>query len=293
LDTRFLETLLLVIERGSLADAARTLHITPAAVSQRIQTLEAEIGHELLQRTGRTVRPTEQASAIIEHSRAILAQVADLSTIAANTEEPSGKLRIGAIHTLLGGVLPELFSQFFIKFPSIELNVIPGSSSHIYRLLQEEALDAAFIVEPPFELPKIYSWRKIHSEPLIVLAPPSETSNDPVEILTRLPFIRYDRGQWGGRTADAYLTRNNIHPREQLELESLETIAMMVNAGVGASLVPDWTGPWPEGLKIRKIPLHGPAPSRNVGLLWSSMSVRARLIGRLLQAMDEVSGPAR
>jgi len=290
LDTRFLETLLLVIERGSLADAARTLHITPAAVSQRIQTLENEIGHELLQRTGRTVRPTEQASAIIEHSRAILAQVADLSSIAANREEAAGKLRIGAIPTLLGGILPELFSEFFAKFPSIELNVVPGSSSHIYRLLQDEALDAAFIVEPPFELPKLYNWRKIRSEPLIVLAPLSETSNDPIEILMRLPFIRYDRGQWGGRTADAYLQRNDLHPREQLELDSLETIAMMVSAGVGASLVPDWVGPWPQGLRVRKIPLHGPVPSRTVGFLWSSMSPRARLIGRLLQTMDEIAG---
>ncbi|WP_305417582.1 LysR family transcriptional regulator [Photobacterium leiognathi] len=42
MDTRFLETLITVVEQGSIAAAAREQLLTPAAVSQRIQSLERE-----------------------------------------------------------------------------------------------------------------------------------------------------------------------------------------------------------------------------------------------------------
>src|SRR5436190_1930240 len=43
MDTRFLESFLTVVDRGSIAEAARRLNLTAAAVAQRIRTLESEI----------------------------------------------------------------------------------------------------------------------------------------------------------------------------------------------------------------------------------------------------------
>lgn len=96
MDTRFLESFLIVIEQGSLAGAARQLRLTPASVAQRIRALEDEIGCPIVQRDGRNVRPTEQGLAIIEQSRAIITSVRDLCAIAAS-DKPVGTLRIGAI----------------------------------------------------------------------------------------------------------------------------------------------------------------------------------------------------
>ncbi|QHC35296.1 LysR family transcriptional regulator [Komagataeibacter xylinus] len=284
MDTRFLETFLVVIERGSLAEAARHLNVTSAAIAQRIHAVEEEIGLELLHRNGRTVRPTDHAAAIIDQARSILQQVRDLRTIAA-LDKPSGKLRVGAISTALTGILPQALGRFFHLFPDIELHVIPGSSSSLYEQLRDGTIDAAFIVHPPFELPKIFEWHNIRSEPLIVIAPPDEKRKDPFRILRSHHFLRYDRNHWGGRQADTYMTQHQICPREQLELDSLEAIALMVNAGIGASLVPDWAPPWPEGITVSKIslPASAPGPMRHVGLIWPSTSSRTRLINRLLQ----------
>nr|WP_256127041.1 LysR family transcriptional regulator [Ameyamaea chiangmaiensis] len=285
-----METLLLVIERGSLADAARQLNITPAAVSQRIQTLEHEIGHELLQRSGRSVRPTEHASAIVEQSRAIIAQVRDLSANG-TSEPPVGKLRVGAISSQLKGSLPAVLATFFKQFPQIELLVDHGTSSELYKRLLDDTLDAVVIAEPPFELPKGYQWRRIRSEPLVVLAPPNETLSDPHEILRSRPFIRFDRTQWSGQMANAYLIRNSLHPQDVLELDSIEAIMAMVNAGVGVALVPDWPSIPTTASKVRKIPLHPSAPARTVGLLWSGKSTRIQFISRFVQAMDKTFKP--
>jgi hypothetical protein len=62
-----------------------------------------------------------------------------------------------------------------------------------------------------------------------------------------------------------------------------EAIAIMVDRGLGVSLLPDWPPPWPEGLKLRKIPLPDRSFRRQIGLLWLRASLRAGLIRAFLQ----------
>ena len=61
------------------------------------------------------------------------------------------------------------------------------------------------------------------------------------------------------------------------EINLLSAIAVMVDRGLGVSLVPRWIRPWPEGLNLacRALPL--PSPARRVGVAWSKSSVRLRL----------------
>jgi DNA-binding transcriptional LysR family regulator len=45
MDSRYLQSFVYVVELGSIAEAARRLDLTPAAVAQRVKMLEAELGH--------------------------------------------------------------------------------------------------------------------------------------------------------------------------------------------------------------------------------------------------------
>src|SRR5690606_19489966 len=105
METRFLETFLAVVRHGSMAEASRRLGVTPAAVAQRIQALEDEIGVALLARSGRQVRPTEAGRSILENSKRILADVRQLGGLA-HDDRAFGELRLGAISTALTGLLP-------------------------------------------------------------------------------------------------------------------------------------------------------------------------------------------
>ena len=58
METSYLHSFLLVVETGSMAEAARRLNITAAAVAQQIRILEREFDAPLLARAGRTVLPT-------------------------------------------------------------------------------------------------------------------------------------------------------------------------------------------------------------------------------------------
>jgi LysR family transcriptional regulator (chromosome initiation inhibitor) len=72
--TRFqrehLETLLAAVDHGTLDAAARALAITPSAVSQRIKSMEQQVGRVLLQRTT-PVRPTADGAVVLRHARQV------------------------------------------------------------------------------------------------------------------------------------------------------------------------------------------------------------------------------
>jgi LysR family transcriptional regulator (chromosome initiation inhibitor) len=68
LDPTQLETLVVIAEEGTFDAAARRLHITPSAVSQRIRALERAAGQVLVRRTT-PCTPTEAGEPLIRHGR--------------------------------------------------------------------------------------------------------------------------------------------------------------------------------------------------------------------------------
>lgn len=276
-----------------MAAAARLLNITPAAVAQQIRTLEREIGAPLIARAGRTVNVTEAGSRILQRARDLLRDVADLGTVA-NDDATSGELRLGAGTNALTGMLPDILARMVDKFPRIKVFIKPGYSPDLHRSVEAGELDAAIVLQAPFALPKTCDWALLREEPLVVLAPASMAGRDPHELLASEPLIRYDRGQWGGRQADQYLRLAGITPRERFELNALNAIAVMVDRGLGVSLVPDWARPWPEGLNLVRIPLPRPFEPRRIGIVWSRSTIRIRVVKAFLEesrtAMAEHNG---
>jgi len=287
-DTQFLNTFVTVVDRGSMAAAARELNITPAAVAQQIRTLERELGAPLIARVGRTVSVTEEGSRIVQRARDLLRGVADMRSIA-NDSAVSGELRLGACPTALAGMLPDILARMVAAFPQINVFIKPGYSADLYRAVESGELDAAIVLQAPFSLPKTCQWQLLREEPLVVLAPESMAGRDPHELLATQPLIRYDRNQWGGRLADEYLRNAGIVPQERFELNALNAIAVMVDRGLGVSLVPNWAQPWPEGVKLVRLPLPNESVPRRIGMVWSRSTVRIRLVTVLLQESQAVS----
>ena len=287
MDTQFLTTFVMVVDRGSMAAAARQLNITPAAVAQQIRTLEREIGAPLIARAGRTVMVTEAGTRILDRARELLRDAADLRTVA-NDDSTAGELRLGAGTNALTGILPDILARMVARFPRINVFIKPGYSPELYRAVENGELDAAIVLQAPFTLPKTCSWQVLREEPLVVLAPRSMANADPHELLRTQPFIRYDRSQWGGHQVDQYLHMVGIKPRERFELNALNPIAVMVDRGLGVSLVPEWAKPWPEGLKLALIPLPQPFEPRRIGVLWTRSTIRMRLVKAFLEESQAV-----
>ena len=72
MDTRYLKTLVTVVETGSFSKAARSLHLTQSAVSQRIKFLEDAFGYSLFDRSGAALLLTTAGEIVLDNARRIL-----------------------------------------------------------------------------------------------------------------------------------------------------------------------------------------------------------------------------
>jgi DNA-binding transcriptional LysR family regulator len=197
MDTKFLNTFIEVVDSGSMAAAARKLNITPAAVAQQIRILERQLDAQLIKRAGRTVAVTEAGSRILERSRALLADVTDLHTVAVDNSI-GGELRIGAGGTALTGIVPDILARTVKKFPKISIYIRTTLSIELHRAVEKNDLDAAFVLEAPFVLHKACCWQVLREETLVLLTPKHLAHRDAHELLSTQPLIRYDRKGWGG-----------------------------------------------------------------------------------------------
>lgn len=284
MDTRFLESFVVLVESQSLAEAARKLNLTSAALGLRIKALENEVGFPLVTRSGRTIGPTANGLALAAKAKNFLADLRDFKTIGSE-QLIKGELRFGVASSAVAGPFCNLLLGLSQQYPDIELSVTKGSSSDLYRKFSNSDLDVLLMYKPQFELPKSHEWRSILTELYIVLAPGSLADQQPLELLRTRPFIRYDRTLWSGQLVDQYLRKVEIRPREMIELDGLEAIAVLVDRGLGVALVPNRAAPWPEGLNLAKIALPGDVPKRELGLLWPRSSSRIHLI----EAIAEIS----
>jgi DNA-binding transcriptional LysR family regulator len=287
MDVRFLDSLVVVAECGSIAEAARLLRLTAAGVSQRIHALEADIGVPLVVRSGRTVRLTAAGTAILDRARTIQRDVRDMKSIAAGGTL-SGELRLGITPTLICSFAGDILCRFINAQPQIDLRVVRNNSTELYYKLINSEIDAAVTSHPPFAIPKVYEWSLLWEEPFVVLTPASMPERDPHDILATEPFLRLDRRVYAGQLIDDYLRKAGIRPIERLEIDGPEAIAILVDRGLGVTLLPNWAPPWPEGLKLRKLPLPDRSFKRLVGLLWLRAAPREPLIHAFLR---EARGP--
>src|ERR1041384_3526495 len=96
-----------VVNAGSFVGAARRLDISPASVTSRVQSLEQRFGVRLLNRTTRRVSLTEEGEAFYQRCNRILAEIADVESLASALQsKPNGTLRLNADTTLARLVAP-------------------------------------------------------------------------------------------------------------------------------------------------------------------------------------------
>ncbi|GAA6179669.1 hypothetical protein NBRC116594_11070 [Shimia sp. NS0008-38b] len=198
MDIRFVETLLMAIEEGSLAAAARQQAITPAAASQRVAALEAQMRVPLLVRDGRYMSATPECEALLSDLRQMVILRSGLEGRLAE-KRLVGPLRLGAISTALSDFGPALIQQLRRDAPEVELMLSPASSAEVFAQFEAGRLDAGVLVAPPFALPKTMRFDVLAQQPIGLLQKPGTPQS--------MPFLVYSRAAWGERCVGVHCLR--------------------------------------------------------------------------------------
>lgn len=260
MDTRFLESLIAVVEGGSIAAAARLQGLTPAAVGQRVKALEAQLDVQLMERSGHQARPTAATLALLPHARRVLQETRALAA-AVDADGLAGELRLGAVSTLLTDEVPGLLRQLAGLAPKARIEIVPGTSRSLYDRLLARELDGVLSVAPPFELPKSIEKTELFRQPYMLVSH-AEGPVDARAALARGPVLLYQRTAWGGRPAWEWLSEQRGDLDILCEMDALEAIALLVEQRMGVAVLPKWRGLADRhpALRLTEIPAIAPRP---------------------------------
>jgi DNA-binding transcriptional LysR family regulator len=114
-----------VAERGNFTRAAAHLGVTPSALSQTIRRLEDRVGVRLLNRTTRSVAPSEAGKRLLARLLPTLDELdAAVADIAAVRDRPSGTLRINAPRIAAELVVAPMLAGFTAAYPDVTLELV-------------------------------------------------------------------------------------------------------------------------------------------------------------------------
>jgi len=118
-----------VVRAGGFRDAARAGELSASGLSAAVRRLETKLGVRLLNRTTRSVAPTEAGQHLIERLAPALSEMeAALDVLNGFRDKPSGTLRLNVPAGVSRTVLPALMTGFMREYPQIRVEVIVEDS---------------------------------------------------------------------------------------------------------------------------------------------------------------------
>jgi DNA-binding transcriptional LysR family regulator len=284
---RQLETLVAIADAGSFHAAADRLAITQSAVSMQMKALEEALQASLFDRARRPPALRENARPLIDQARQILRLHEDFRLGARATGAVSGALRIGVIPTASTGILPDALAILRERTPLLQVRIESELSTELIRRVERGMLDAAILTEPP-RISADLRCRTILEERLLVVAPADSPGANDVELLNALPFLRFNRRAGVGRAIDTALRARGIDVQERMELDSIESILMMVSRRLGVAVAPERSITSEQRTKLKCLPFGDPVIRRRVGLLERAGRDPSPLTDALHEALTEV-----
>jgi len=229
-------------DEGSLTRAAQLQHLSLAAASTRIKSLEAQSGQALLYREARGVRLTPPGEAFLHHARGVLRQVDQLRV---DLQEYSGGLRghirVFANTTAVTDFLPEILPGFLSRNPRVNVDLQEKPNAEIARGVLDGRADIGIVAGQVDTL----RLQAIHfSTDRLVLV---TSKNHPFADRKTIAFAdTLDEDAVGMshlstlQTFLAQVTQKIGKPLKlRIQLSSFDGMCRMIGAGVGVGIVPE------------------------------------------------------
>lgn len=135
-----------IYKEKSSAAAAAQLHITPSGVSQHLKKLEDELQVKLFSRVKRTLVPTSAGHRMYEIMEGFIRELEEgVVNFERSSEEPSGRLKVGAPAELGRTYMPQIFASFRRSYPLVSLELELGDPNTLFAKVGSGELDFAYI----------------------------------------------------------------------------------------------------------------------------------------------------
>ena len=243
LEFRHLRTIRAIHDAGGLARAADILHITQSALSHQVKALEDQVGMELFHRRTKPMKLSPAGLKLLRLAERVLPEVAAVEEeFRAMQSGRAGRLHIAIeCHACFDWLFPVL-EQFRAAWPDVDVDIRMRLAFDAIEALRREEVD--FVVSSdPVELPGVAFQPLFDYQPMFVCAKGHrladrdwiEAEDFAEETLLHYPVERTKLDVFTG-----LLTPARVEPRHMRAVELTEVILMLVAAGRGVTVLPDW-----------------------------------------------------
>ncbi|MDH0746917.1 LysR family transcriptional regulator [Pseudomonas sp. GD03842] len=224
-----------VVEHGTIAAAAASLHCVPSNITARLRELESQLGVVLFNRENNRLLVTPEGRLVYRKAKQLIDLAAETRSLFSN-DSIQGVLRVGALDVALANHLPERLVRYRLEAPGVEVHIRPEHSLFLERLLMDGELDL-ILTDGPIQHPLLDS-RLAFRERLLRVVPKSLSPPTPQD-LSGLELYVFGRTCHYRQQVDDWLESSGIQPRAILEIESYPTIFACIAQGIGFACVPE------------------------------------------------------
>jgi DNA-binding transcriptional LysR family regulator len=252
---------------ATVTDTAARARLTQPALSRALRRVEHEVGTELFQRAGRTLRLTPAGHAFSAHVGAVLDRYDQgVREVRELVDPDAGTVPLAFLHTLGTWLVPKVISDFRERHPRTRFELRQHGEEGLVAELLTGTADLVLTSDDP-ELPAV-TWRRLLVEPLHLAVPPDHrlAGRDEVRLADAAEetFILLRPGYGLRATTEALCEAAGFTPRVGFEGEEVETLRGLVTAGLGVALLPPpQAASTAPHLRVTDVPSE-----RDIGVAW-------------------------
>ena len=266
-----LEAVLLVAETLSFRKAAELAHISQPALSRRVQAAEQKLDAKLFDRDKHGVALTAAGAELVPIAMRMLSELRDsLSDLSEFVAGRRGSINVWALPSIASALLPAAARAFQVTHPQVRLIIHAVSARQITQAVAQGTADIGISIEIP-DQPASVTFSTLLKEKFVLICP----VDDPLarqphvdwHAFADRPYIASSPASSIRQVTDRILAASGKMPDIHYMSDNISVVGAMVAAGVGIAAVPQLALRLMDATRLRSVPLHSPAASREIGIL--------------------------
>ncbi|MBM2616529.1 LysR family transcriptional regulator [Actinoplanes sp. LDG1-06] len=278
---------------GTVAAVAEALSYSPSSVSVQLAQLEREAGVKLLRRVGRNVELTPAGVRLAAYAaEAIAADESVRAELAAVSDTPRGRLRLGMVQTPALALLPVTLERLAVTAPELQVEVYQRETAPALEDLRARAVDLVVGIEydpvPVARQRDITRHDLVREDVLIAVHPEHPLASAPLAAFEEVAWATGNRGT----SLDSVLRNvcnrlGGFEPRVQHRSDDGLILGALVASGKAVALLPALvTTALPQ---IRARPLREERLQRTIFTATRATAAEAPAVVAVLGALREAA----
>ncbi|MER9020048.1 LysR family transcriptional regulator [Mesorhizobium sp. M0898] len=287
---RHLRAFIAIAERGGYTAAARSLNIAQSALSRTIVEIEEELDTRLFERTTRRVALTASGEQLLANARRVLEEFdSALSRFQLYHRGLDGIVSLAALSSVASIILPAVISEFRKARPNVRISVKDGFAEEVVRYVSDGHVDfgiTSFLKRTDRRISE-----QIAADSLICICSKTHkfasletvSWND----LAGEDFVSFDPLSSVRACVDRALQIAEIQLGTITQARDVGTVAGLVSADLGISVVPSLVLPMMQFCEFSRIRLVGPVVEREIYLVYDPQTSMPPAAGILMEMLRQ------